>query len=88
MLPKTLLIGCGRKQVKKISEQCVAMDISEECIEESRKIKPNNIYFNADTMKIPFENSYFLQPISQPFISLHVFLIIYKIYLVILILRI
>lgn len=59
MLPRTLLIGCGRKQVKKVPEQCVAIDISEECITESKKIKPNNIYFNADAIKIPFEDNYF-----------------------------
>lgn len=59
MLPKTLVIGCGKKQVKHLNEICVVIDISKEALEESKKLRPENEYKEADATNMPFDNNYF-----------------------------
>jgi ubiquinone/menaquinone biosynthesis C-methylase UbiE len=41
-----LVIGCGIRQIKKIKEKCIAIDISNEYLAKAQKIKPENVYIN------------------------------------------
>jgi len=56
---KSLIVGCGRKQVKSFQNRCVAIDIAKEFIKDSRRIRPDNEYVQADANLLPFkENSF------------------------------
>lgn len=59
MFPKTLVIGCGKKQIKHLSELCTAIDISKDAIDESKKLKPENEYIETDVTSMPFDDNYF-----------------------------
>ena len=63
MLPRTLLIGCGEQQVKRIKEACTVIDISEDYLARSKMLKPDNAYFNASAEDMPFEDNYFSKAI-------------------------
>jgi Methylase involved in ubiquinone/menaquinone biosynthesis len=56
---KTLIVGCGIRQVKQVKEKCVAIDISQEYLDKAKEIRPNNIYVNASVEKMPFSNNLF-----------------------------
>lgn len=56
---KTLIIGSGINQVKSVKEKCYAIDISQEYLDQARKLKPNNEYILASVENMPFENNFF-----------------------------
>lgn len=77
-LPRFLLCGCGKRQVKSTPNRVIACDIAKEGIIESKKNRPENIYCIADITKLPFKNATFneiictevLEPVSDPLLIL------------------
>lgn len=78
MNEKILLVGCGKRQVVKLSEKVVAFDIAKARVIESKKKRPDNLYFVADVTKLPFKDYIFdkiictevLEHVSTPIIAL------------------
>ncbi len=56
---KTLIVGCGVRQVKQVKEKCVAIDISQEYLNKAKKIRPDNIYVKASVENLPFPKNTF-----------------------------
>ncbi|MCL6500886.1 MAG: class I SAM-dependent methyltransferase [Candidatus Pacearchaeota archaeon] len=56
---KTLIIGCGIRQVKQVKEKCVAVDIYQEYLDKAKELRPENIYVKASVEQMPFPNSSF-----------------------------
>lgn len=49
----TLLVGCGENQIKRI-KRCIAIDISEDYLRESKRKRSDNFYLLADVNSLPF----------------------------------
>lgn len=71
---KTLIIGCGIRQVKQIKEKCVAIDISQEYLDKAKEIRTDNIYIKVSVENLPFSKNTFkkvifthvLEHVNQP----------------------